>query len=303
MILITGGFGFIGQGVARKLLRAGHHVALTRFRSTDLAWDLQPFLGGQLRAVDVDVREPWEVYRGLNELEITRVLHLATAGWSGSVSANFHTNISGLLNLLEAAHLLGVMRFVSASTIAVYGAAAGPYRERDQLSVDLPEGGPGALKRAEEIAAGVFASATDMDVRLARIGIVYGPGYRSMRNVVSRVCAAIAKGSDFDGPAFLPYSDYCHVDDIADGLVGMLTAERLSQTVYNLGQGEGVSKAQLVSAAAHHGLEPCGLDTLRHLPDWPLENFMDTRGAETDFGYTRSFHLTAGMADYIRALR
>ena len=304
MILITGGFGFIGQNLARLLIGAGVPVALTRFRTSVLPPDLELHRGKQLTVVDLDLREPWGALDLLKRLGVTQIVHLATAGWTGSVSADHTANVGGLLTLLEAAHRTGVRRFVAASSIAVYADAAGPYREDQPLSVELPANGPGCLKRGEEIAGGYFGAATGLEVVFARIGIVYGPGYRSMRNLLSRIASSIARGTTLNAADQLPpYADYTHVADIAAGLAAMATKASLAHAVYNLGHGRGLNRDELILEAARQGLNAAGLTQLATLSGWPTENFMDVRRAAADFDYRPSLDLAAGLADYIKWLK
>ena len=303
MVLITGGHGFIGQATAKLLIRAGQSVVLTRFRSSALLPELNEQVGKALHIVDFDVREPMAMLDTIRKLKIKRIVHLASGHWSASLATDFHTNTAGLIYLLEAARQAEVERITIGSSITVYFGNSGPFRESDPLSVEVPDDGPGLFKRVEEQFAQYFMLKTGIDVQVARITQVYGPGYRSMRSLISRVCASAALGSELRGPLVDPVPDYGYIDEIAQALAQLITVAPAGMGLCNLGSGVGVSKERFVAAAKSIGLAGRSLELLESAPEWATERYMTIAKAQDRFNWKPSVNLEAGMARYVDSLR
>ena len=303
MILITGGHGFIGQVTASALIRAGQSVVLTRFRSSSLLPELQKEVGKRVQVVDFDVREPMAMLDVIRRLGVKRIIHLASAHWSASLATDFHTNTAGLIHLLEGARQAGVERVTVGSSITVYFGVNGPYRESEPLSVEIPDDGPGLFKRVEELFSQYFMLKTGIDVQVARITQVYGPGYRSMRSLISRVCAAAATGGALNGPLSDPVPDYGYIADIAQALAELITTAPPKIGVVNLGSGVGVDKARFLAAAEAIGLSGAAMDTLQNAPGWSTSKHMVIDKAKERFGWTPATSLERGMQQYTDFLR
>jgi nucleoside-diphosphate-sugar epimerase len=303
MILITGGHGFIGQVTASSLIRAGQSVVLTRFRSSSLLPELHKEVGKRVQVVDFDVREPMAMLDVIRRLGVKRIIHLASAHWSASLATDFHTNTAGLIHLLEGARQAGVERVTVGSSITVYFGVSGPYRESEPLSVEIPDDGPGLFKRVEELFSQYFMLKTGIDVQVARITQVYGPGYRSMRSLISRVCAAAATGGALNGPLIDPVPDYGYIDDIAQALAELITTAPPKIGVVNLGSGVGVDKARFLAAAEAIGLSGAAMDTLQNAPAWSTSKHMVIDKAQERFGWTPATSLERGMQQYTDFLR
>ena len=303
MILITGGHGFIGQVTASSLIRAGQSVVLTRFRSSSLLPELQKEIGKRVQVVDFDVREPMAMLDVIRRLGVKRIIHLASAHWSASLATDFHTNTAGLIHLLEGARQAGVERVTVGSSITVYFGVNGPYRESEPLSVEIPDDGPGLFKRVEELFSQYFMLKTGIDVQVARITQVYGPGYRSMRSLISRVCAAAATGGALNGPLSDPVPDYGYIEDIAQALAELITTAPPKIGVVNLGSGVGVDKARFIAAAEAIGLSGAAMDTLQTAPAWSTSKHMVIDKAKERFGWTPATSLERGMQQYTDFLR
>jgi UDP-glucose 4-epimerase len=303
MILITGGHGFIGQATAKTLVGAGHNVVLTRYRSSSLLPQLQQHLGKAVQVVDFDVREPMATLDAIRRLKVKRIIHLASGHWSASLATDFNTNTAGLIHLLEAARQAEVERITIGSSITVYFGNTGPYRESHPLSVEIPDDGPGLFKRVEEQFAQYFMLKSGIDVQVARITQVYGPGYRSMRSLISRVCAAAATGTELRGPLVDPVPDYGYIDDIARALADLITTAPPHVGICNLGSGLGVTRDRFLAAAKEIGLSGPSLDTLRSAPEWSSAKHMDVSKAAERFNWAPGITLEQGMKLYTESLR
>ncbi len=133
-VLITGGSGFLGINMVRKLLERGE----TKIRILDIA----PFDYPEKNRVDAvlgDVRDPDMVRRCTKDVKW--VIHTAAALPLYSEKDIFSTEVDGMRNVLVAAEEEGVERVVDISSTAVYGIPDHhPLIETDKLSGVGPYG-------------------------------------------------------------------------------------------------------------------------------------------------------------------
>lgn len=120
--LVTGGAGFIGSNIARKLLKDGHSVRILDNFSSGSRSNLDE-IKDEIDIMDGDIRDYWTVVQAVNGIDY--VLHQAALPSVPRSVANPLTsnevNINGTLNLLEASRHAGVKKFVAASSSSVYG--------------------------------------------------------------------------------------------------------------------------------------------------------------------------------------
>ncbi|MBV9291808.1 MAG: NAD-dependent epimerase/dehydratase family protein, partial [Frankiales bacterium] len=114
-VLVTGGAGFIGGAIVRRLLSEGCRVTVA---------DLKPVTDPQVEAVTGDLRDP-SVVEAAVQPGMAAVLHLAAlTSVLKSVNAPWDvhtTNVDATAALLERARQVEVPSFVAASTNAVVG--------------------------------------------------------------------------------------------------------------------------------------------------------------------------------------
>src|SRR5262249_11947536 len=146
-------------------------------------------------------------------------------------------NVQGAVTVLMTAARLGVKRFVYPSSGAIYGAAARdvPLIDEDVLA-PAPVNLYGLTKRAAETMLPLIAGAQGVRFAAARLGSVYGPweyatGVRDTLSPMFQAleCARIGHEAVL-GPAWR--GDFVYSRDVADGLVRLADAERLSRVVY-----------------------------------------------------------------------
>ena len=114
---VTGGTGFVGGALVRKLLEAGHEVrALVRPGT-----DTQQLQGLPVEQVEGDLRDPESLQRGIEGCQL--VFHVAAlySFWGYSWDDFYQVNVEGTRHVLEAALGAGVERVIYTSSIAVLG--------------------------------------------------------------------------------------------------------------------------------------------------------------------------------------
>jgi UDP-glucose 4-epimerase len=212
-VLVTGGAGFVGATLVRRLAGAGYRVRVFDNLSTGDAAHLAGVDAELIKGDVLDGDALDEAVAGCGA-----IIHLAAAGSVlGSVAdpgANFEANVVGTFRVLDAARRHAVRRVVQASTGgALIGDAVPPVDER---SLPKPLSPYGASKLAGEGYAHAFARTYGVRTVAVRFGNVYGPWCGRKRGVFNVFFEALRSGTPLviygDGTAS---RDYVHVSDIA----------------------------------------------------------------------------------------
>jgi UDP-glucuronate 4-epimerase len=255
---LTGAAGFIGSHTADALLARGDTVV--GVDNLNDYYDPARKLAN-LDEVQSGVREParFEFVKldlrdrsGVRELVsnggFDAIVHLAAmAGVRASVAdpwLYYDVNLTGTLNLLDAAREYGRPNFVFASTSSAYGATTRiPFVETDPC--DRPLAPYPASKRAAELLGFSYHHLHGLDFTALRFFTVYGPRGRPDM-MAYRVLDSIRLGRQVPlYNAGQMHRDWTFVDDIVHGVVGA-TDRRLGYEIINLGRGEPVLLADFV---------------------------------------------------------
>ena len=234
-MLVTGGAGFVGATLVRRLAAAGHRVRVLDNYSTG---DASYLAGAGAELVEGDIRDNAALDAAL--AGIGAVVHLAAAGSVvKSVQdpvPNFDVNVTGTFRVLDAARRAGVERIVQASTGgALIGDATPPV---DEFSLPKPLSPYGASKLAGEGYAHAFAQSYGMRTVALRFANVYGPWSAHKQGAMTLFFRAIQAGEPIviygDGSAS---RDYTHVEDISRALELALDRDVPGGTVLHIASG------------------------------------------------------------------
>jgi len=310
-VLVTGGAGFIGCHLIRRLLADGHAVAVVDNESTGQRENVP----AGVRYALADVTRPAEVEPAFAQ-ELDAVCHIA-----GQVSiirsfsdpvADLRTNVEGTLNILKLCVKYKVPRLLYASSMTLYG---------DCRTVPTPETEPcrpdsyyGITKHAAERYVHATAERPDLgfDFRVTslRMFSVYGPG-QSFSNPYQGVLG-IFSGNLLRGEPITIYGDgeqtrdFVYIDDIVDGWARALDNPSAGGRVFNLGSGRSLSINQLAeSAVAAFGHQPGGYQIVR-APARPGEQRTvraDIRQANSVLGWEPRTTFETGLATTLRWAR
>jgi len=268
-VLVTGGAGFVGATLVRRLVESGHAVRVFDNYSTG---DASYLAGVDAELVEGDIRDAAALDTALAGMDA--VIHLAAAG-SVVMSVqdpvtNFDANVVGTFRVLDAARRAGVERTVQASTGgALIGDATPPVDER---SLPKPISPYGASKLAGEGYAYAFAKAYGLRTVALRFANVYGPWSAHKQGAMTLFFRAIHAGQPLviygDGTSS---RDYTHVDDIAGALQLALEHDVPGGTVLHIASGVETTVAELARLCR----EAAGV------PDHPVE-YRPTRAGEVN---------------------
>jgi NAD dependent epimerase/dehydratase len=255
VVAVTGADGFIGSHLTEQLVQAGYHVkAMAIYNSQGSYGWLDTVPPETMQHVEVqlgDVRDSGSV-RALMQGAQT-VYHLAALiaiPYSYVAPRSYvDTNITGTLNVLEAARELGTGRVVHTSTSEVYGTARTvPIHETHPLQGQSPYS---ATKiGADKLAESYFLS-FGLPVVTLRPFNTYGPR-QSARAVIPTIISQIAAGRrEIRLGDLRPTRDFNFVADTARAFraVGEAGPEVLGQTL-NAGSGQEITVGDTVRLIA-----------------------------------------------------
>ena len=249
--VVTGASGFIGQALVTHLRSVGWPV---------LAVDRRPFPDPAQPAIAIDVAQP-DALIGVVD-EHTTIFHLAaSADVAASVASprrDFDNTFRGVFEVLEAARQAR-SRVIFPSTASIFDASDQlPLPER---AFPRPTSPYAAGKLGGEAYCHAYHRSYGLDVRIARLFSVYGPGmYRFAIHDLIRKIQANHEEIELLGDG-MQVRDYLYIEDAVRGLA-MIATEAEPGEEYNLASGIPVRLCDLARTIA----ELMGHPNVRILP-------------------------------------
>ena len=181
---ITGGAGFIGSSLSKKLLEEGNKVItidnFCDFYNPKIKENnIKEFEGNEnYKIYREDIRDRQAIKQIFDENKIDIVMHLAAmAGVRPSIENPVlyqEVNCMGTQNILEEMKEHNIKNLVMASSSSVYGNCIEvPFRE--DMVVDYAISPYAATKKANEVMTHVYHKLFNMNVMMLRFFTVYGP--------------------------------------------------------------------------------------------------------------------------------
>lgn len=249
-ILVTGAEGFIGSHLVEALVAQGRQVrAMALYNSFGRYGWLDTLPAATRAKVDLvmgDVRDPFSVREAMRGCDA--VMHLAALiaiPYSYAAPASYvETNVSGTLNVVQAARDLGTKKVVHTSTSEVYGSAQTvPISEAHPLVGQSPYS---ASKIGADQIAYSYHCAFGTPVATARPFNTYGPR-QSLRAVLPTIMLqALSDTPTLKLGALSPTRDFNYVADTVSGLIAILDSEASIGETINIGSGFEISIADAV---------------------------------------------------------
>ena len=250
-VLVTGGSGFIGSHLVRGLLASGARVrVLENFSSSDIEnlLDIQ----NQIEIIRGDITEPDDCRKAADGIKV--IFHLAARGSvPGSVADPIgynHVNITGTLNILDAARAAGVGRVVYSASSSAYGDTA--ELPKKETMMPTPKSPYAVGKYTGELYAAVYSSVYQLSTISLRYFNVFGPRQNPKSHYAAVIPAFIAAGVEGRNPMIYgdggQTRDFCHVDNVV--YANMLSGQcpkKLSGEVINIACGQNISLLELLA--------------------------------------------------------
>lgn len=324
-ILVTGSVGFIGFHLVQKLVNEGYDVFgldnINPYYDTKLKLDKLPILGMPKFNLDINHLYKSEIYDNfwfvkadivnrefIEELfekeKFDIVVNLAAQAGVQYSLENPHTyienNVTGFINLIEAAKANNVKHFVYASSSSVYGDREDvPFKESD--NVDLPISLYAATKKTNELIAHTYSHLYQLKTTGLRFFTVYGPWGRPdmapfifVKNISEGKPITVFNGGNMT-------RDFTFISDIIEGVYKIVKLEinRELYKVYNIGNSSPVNLNEFIDTIefilnkkAEIIYKPARLGDV-------LKTFSDISNINKDYYYSPSVLINEGLREFI----
>lgn len=232
-ILITGGYGFIGSHLTKRLLQNESNISIITIPDTN-TFRLQDELA-EIATYETDICDAAAINSVVKEIHPDYVFHLASYGVN-SAHADYEkavrTNVLGSVNIINAVIGSGCQKFINMGTCSEYG-----NRETDEDTIPVPINIYGSTKAATTLILHQIAKENDLPIVTMRPFGVFGEG-EEPHKIFSYVILNLLRGKNMPLTPCEQSRDYCHVENIIDAL--LLTCEKTNITneIFNVASGE-----------------------------------------------------------------
>lgn len=234
-ILITGGAGFIGAHLTRRLLEAGARVHLIVRPGTDLRR-----LAGMMDQVSIhrgDLLDAGEVREVVTNVRPRWIFHLAVRRGHPRTPEErlelLRSSLMGTAHVLEAARYVGIARLIHIGSSLEYGPYPRAIRERDPLR---PTTDRGVAKATASLLVAFYARAFGLPAVILRPFYVYGPGEPPEQLIPTLLRAALT-GEEVRLTAPGYRHDFVFVEDVAEACLRAATRSVRPGEAFNIGTG------------------------------------------------------------------
>jgi threonine 3-dehydrogenase len=304
--LITGGLGFIGTHLARRLVSIGEKVVLFDVtRQSRLIADIKD----RVTIVQGDLGNWSQVLDAVKSNDIDGIFHtgaLLSASAEESPLTAYNVNSNGTFYVLEAARFFDVRTVVFLSTIATYGPGLGDRVDDD--AAQRPTTMYGVTKVFSERLGEYYHSKFGVNFRGVRLPSVIGPGrggggvsaYSSL--IVQEPAAGRPYDVFVDEQTRIPL---LYIKDAVGAMISLAEAreDKLKSRMYNI-EGFSPTALELATVVRKYVPDDARLQ-FRPVPEmvkiaqsWPRE--LDGTNATRDWGWKSEYSLERAVQDFVK---
>lgn len=245
-VLVTGGSGFVGASLVRRLLRDGHEVHLLvrsgydPSRIQELLPDLSIHKG--------DLSDPTSLQETVRRIRGEWIFHLAAHGaysWQTDTREIFRTNLFGTINLLEACLAAGFESFVNTGSSSEYGFKDHAPSETELLE---PNSDYAVAKASATLYCRFAAQRRNVRIVTLRLYSIYGP-YEHPDRLIPTLLREGLQGRL--PPLVNPDTarDYVYIDDAVEAYLLAARADFEPGALFNVGTGIQTPISEVVEIA------------------------------------------------------
>lgn len=304
-IIVTGGAGFIGSHLAKKLIKEGHEVYIID--------SLHPYYAIERKRKHLSIIESTGAfhYRHLNLLnrdetinEFIRIrpdaiIHLAALpGVAYSIEKPLEYvdfDIKATINVLEAAGKSGASKVLFASSSSVYGNQEGPSAE--EMAVGKVISPYAASKFSAESFCHVYEGLYGFQMNILRFFTVYGPWGRPDM-AIGTFIKQLMRGEEITVYGEGRARDFTYIEDIIGGIYLTLTVQTNSG-ILNIGSGRPVTMEALLQELKQH-FPAMKINKEMSRTGDVFKTWADISKAKRQLGYEPKVDFKTGLAETIK---
>jgi nucleoside-diphosphate-sugar epimerase len=277
-VMVTGGSGFVGGQLVRRLVAEGVEPVVPRRAETDL-------------------RDRAAVFDAVRQARPGVIFHCAMSSGHPKNAAqrleSLASSVMGTAYLAEAAAEAGVERFIHIGSSLVYGPQNREFRESDGLR---PPSSRGAAKACAALWLRQYAESTGFPAVELRLFSVYGPGEAPHRFIPTLLRAAIT--GEFMPLVAGPRHDFIYIEDVVDACLCAARVATAPGAVFNIGSGVSRANEEVVEMARQVTGRPIPIAATPH-PGSPADQVFwcaDINAAREHLAWAPRHSLPEGLA-------
>ncbi len=298
-VLVTGGAGFIGSNLVKKLISDKNEVVVIDDLSSGFISNISSIDG--VKYINGDIRNRKQVNNAIKGVEV--VFHLA-ASVGNKRSIDFplidsQINVLGTLNILEECVKEGVRKIVTSSSAGIFGELKTiPIKEDHPIDPDSPYG---CSKLCEEKLCLSYSKLYDLEAVCLRYFNVFGPNQRfdAYGNVIPIFVYKMLHNEPIivygDGNQT---RDFVHVNDVVQANINSANSIGVSEA-FNIASGDRISINDLIKLITKNYKKEVKIEYADKRPGDVMHSLADISFARDEISYNPSVNFEKGIYDYV----
>lgn len=252
-ILITGGVGFVGHHLIKKLIAKNYFPIIIDNLSNGSLVYLSEIPKEKYFFRKVDIRNLKEIERAISGFKPDMIIHLAALHFIPYCDKHqkevMEVNLKGTKNLLRIAKKFKINNFLFASTAAVYATSSRRHAENCALKpIDIY----GISKKlAEEMIINYSTKNSTFKFIILRLFNIYGYD-DNIPHFIPEIIKKIKNDPKISVGNLETIRDYIYIDDIIDAILRVMKKNNnFNNQIYNLGTGIGTDGIRIIKLVTH----------------------------------------------------
>ena len=246
-VLITGCSGFIGKAIARAAVVQGYEVTGLCF-----GHHIKDDTNDSVNYIYADISDSKSLDQAIKTQQFDYVIncagyidHQSFLNDKGRKLIDSH--FIGLINLVQCIHHENLKGFVQIGSSDEYGNNVSPQNEKLR---EQPISPYSFAKTASTYFLQMLYQTESFPATIARLFLVYGPG-QNHRRFIPQIISGCLDGACFPVSKGEQLRDFCYIDDVAEGVLKLLTSEKARGEVVNIASGKPIAIKEVINLIRH----------------------------------------------------
>lgn len=232
-VLITGGLGFIGSHLTKRLLDGGANISI--LDTNPNPWRLKNEIK-DINVYNIDITDTYKVDECIKAVKPQYIFHLSAYGVDSAQKAYFkaaNVNILGIVNILNSIRHIGCEKIINTGTCSEYG------NREEKMCENMcpaPVNIYGSTKACATIISHQIAGENAINIVTLRPFGIFGEG-EERHKFFCDVILSLLDDKDVNLTLCEQYRDYCYVENIVDGFIIAAQNDTAKNEILNIGSG------------------------------------------------------------------